>query len=56
MTSHGLAAYSPAPKKSAPYASNFYLGRDDPFFDGMLKMEFGWSILNTMVPSKPAGK
>ena len=56
MTCHGIANYDPKSVGTNTYGSDFYIARDDSFFDGKLLLEFAWSILDTMVPAKPASQ
>jgi hypothetical protein len=51
MTCHNMAAYVPKPKPGMPYATDFYMSINDPVFDGTLKSDFSWTILNTLVPT-----
>lgn len=59
MACHGLAAYDPTADyangggpRQAPYASDFYLARDDAVFDGKLQTDFLWSVVGFMDASK----
>lgn len=56
MTCHGIANYDPRNVGMNTYGANFYLARDDTFFEGKLKLEFSWAILDAMVPAKSTGK
>jgi len=46
MTCHNLAAYTPpnSSSKGTGYATDFYMGLDDPIFEGLLRTDFAWSI------------
>lgn len=54
MTCHGLAVYDPtvdysdSANREKPYATDFYIGLDDAFFEGKLRLDFAWSILGVM--------
>ncbi|RDD63913.1 hypothetical protein [Ferruginivarius sediminum] len=59
MTCHSLAMYDPTADYSdgggpreAPYASDFYLARDDSVFDGNLQLDFLWSVVGFMDAAK----
>ncbi|MDM5176620.1 hypothetical protein PO883_05350 [Massilia sp. DJPM01] len=49
MTCHNMAAYVPAPKPVMPYASDFYMSITDPLFDGTLRSDFSWTIVDMIV-------
>ncbi|ATQ75144.1 hypothetical protein CR152_11905 [Massilia violaceinigra] len=49
MTCHNMAAYAPEPKPMMPYASDFYMSITDPIFDGTLRSDFSWTIVDMIV-------
>ena len=55
MTCHMLAQFNPKPgyyknpnNRETPYAADFYLDLDDPLFNGVLKLDFAWSIIGSV--------
>jgi len=59
MSCHGLAQFNPTPghyddssNRQKPYGADFYLPLHDGLFQGMLKVDFAWSIIGAMDLSK----
>lgn len=55
MTCHMLSQFNPANNyisnpglAQTPYAADAYLDLDDPVFNGVLKMDFAWSIIGSV--------
>jgi hypothetical protein len=49
ITCHNLAAWAPAPKPAMPYATDFYMSIGDPLFEGSLRSDFSWTIVDLIV-------
>lgn len=60
MTCHNLALYSPSTDYQAnnganrerPYGTDYYMSLDDTTFDGVLRLDFAWSILGSLDTDK----
>lgn len=48
MTCHALAAVAFTKTANPTYGTDFYIGRDDPYFNGTVQTEFLWSIADVV--------
>lgn len=48
MTCHALAAVAFTSTANPTYATDFYIGRNDPYFTGTVQTEFLWSIADVV--------